>query len=324
MGKHFALEQVTLPAIDENSEGKVLTELLLLSVDPYMRGRMKDVVSYFPSFTLGSPANGSVIVKVIKSLLPDVEVGKIYAGSGPWQRQAVFTEKAFREGFWPAQPEGKHTPLESNLGTFGMPGATAYFGYLELCKPKAGETLVVSGAAGAVGHLVVQIGKIKGCRVVAIAGSEEKLKYLTELGCDAVINYKTAKDMKAAVKEAAPNGVDQYFDNVGGPIKDAVFANLNDNSRVSSCGAISSYNLADPQNGPNWEWAIIIKQITISGFLCTRWLAQWPEGFKEMAQWCNEGKLKHDSFVIEGFENTVTAFNRMMSGDNIGKVVVKV
>eukprot|EP01126_Amoeba_proteus_P024074 TRINITY_DN241_c0_g2_i10.p1 TRINITY_DN241_c0_g2~~TRINITY_DN241_c0_g2_i10.p1 ORF type:complete len:206 (-),score=52.31 TRINITY_DN241_c0_g2_i10:171-788(-) len=204
-----------------------------------------------------------------------------------------------------------------------MPGATAYFGYLDLCKPKAGETLVVSGAAGAVGSIVCQIGKIQGCRVIGIAGSDAKVEYLRSIGVDVALNYKTTTDMAAAIKEAAPKGVDQYFDNVGGEIKDAVYINLNPFARVSACGAISQYNLEQFKPGNTWEWLIISRQLTITGFIVSRWRDQWPNAFVEIGKWLKEGKVKYEEMVTTGIENVIPTFNSMMSGDNIGKAVIK-
>lgn len=280
---------------------------------------MKNVKSYAAGFALNEPGVGGVVVEVTESKNPAFPVGKKLAGYGPWKEYAVLGGPQLKS-VWPVT-EG--LPPSLFVGILGMPGATAYFGYLELCKPKEGETLVVSGAAGAVGSIVCQIGKIKGCRVIGIAGSDDKLDYLKKIGCDAVINYKTTTDMVAAVKEAAPNGVDQYFDNVGGYIRDAVFANLNVLGRVAACGAISQYNLEKPELVPSQDFNIIAKQLTISGFIVSRWQSQWVDAFKVMGEWIKEGKLQFSEMTVEGIDNLIPAFNSMMSGENIGKVVVK-
>jgi len=205
-----------------------------------------------------------------------------------------------------------------------MPGMTAYLGFLDICEPKAGETLVVSGAAGAVGYLVGQIGKIKGCRVIGIAGSDEKIKILENSGFDVGINYKTTKDMTAAIKNAAPNGVDMYFENVGGEISSAVYNNINRFGRVALCGNISNYNATELPIGPNHDWIFITRSIKLQGFIVSQWINKFPEGIKQMMQWLKEGKIKYEETVRNGLENTPKALLEMFAGENIGKMVVKV
>jgi len=294
-------------------------QLRYLSVDPYLRGRMKDIKSYFPGFQIGKVGNSGVVFQVLKSKSAKYVEGKHYVGFGQWSLRQLVNENDL-QGFWEV-PAG-FSPSVS-LGVLGMPGATSYFGYLELCKPVEGETLVVSGAAGAVGAIVCQLGKIKGCRVIGIAGSDAKCDYLKSIGCDAALNYKSP-NLAEQIRNAAPKGVDQYFDNVGGEVKDAVFENLNRSARVSQCGSISQYNSADVPVGRNWDWLIITREIRIEGFIVTRWSKQWPEAFAEMGKWIASGQLKFEETLEHGLDNVITAFNRMMAGENTGKMVVVV
>jgi prostaglandin reductase 1 len=204
-----------------------------------------------------------------------------------------------------------------------MPGNTAYFGFLELCEPKAGETVVVTGAAGAVGSLVGQLGKLKGCRVVGFAGSDEKCKWLeTEYGFDKAINYKS-KDVYKQYKAATPDGADTFFDNVGGEISSLIFSRMNDYGRISVCGAISSYNSEIPKV-PAVQTVFVFKQLKMQGFLVWRYSDRWMEGITEMSKWVKEEKLKYNETITEGFENMPQAFIDMLRGKNYGKAVVKV
>ena len=206
-----------------------------------------------------------------------------------------------------------------------MPGLTAYFGLLDICNPKAGETVVVSGAAGAVGSLVGQIARIKGCRVVGIAGSDDKIDWLVnELGFNAAFNYKTVKDYVAKLAELCPTGIDVYFDNVGGPITDAVFRLINTRARISICGQISQYNLDKPEMGPRLLSMLLIRQARAEGFLVFQFADRYEEGIRQMAVWIKEGKLKYRESIIEGFENTPRAFIGMLQGENTGKQLIKV
>lgn len=212
------------------------------------------------------------------------------------------------------------------IGAVGMPGNSAYFGFLELCTPKEGETLVVSGAAGAVGSLVGQIGKIKGLRVVGIAGSNEKCRWLVdELGFDAAINYKT-EDVAEALRKATPNGIDCYFDNVGGEISTIVMQQMNAFGRISVCGSITVYNAESPTfvQVPDLQKLFNWKQLRMEGFIVNRWNDRWQEGLKQMAEWIQQGKIKVEETVTEGFENMPAAFIGMLKGANTGKAVIKV
>ena len=205
-----------------------------------------------------------------------------------------------------------------------MPGMTAYFGFLDLCNPKAGETVVVSGAAGAVGSLVGQIAKIQGCRAIGVAGTDDKVGHIVkDLGFDAAFNYKTTSDYVGKLKELCPRGIDCYFDNVGGAISDAVFSLINPFGRVSVCGQISQYNLEKPEPGPRVLGQILFRQLKVEGFIVTRFLDRWPQGVAQMARWIQEGKIRYREEIVEGFENTPRAFIDMLQGKNIGKMLVK-
>ncbi|KAG6463082.1 hypothetical protein O3G_MSEX013658 [Manduca sexta] len=221
-------------------------------------------------------------------------------------------------------PNLKNLSPSHGVGAVGMPGATAYFGFLEICKPVAGETVVVTGAAGAVGSIVGQIAKIKGCKVIGIAGSDDKVKWLEEeLGFDKALNYKTM-DIGAALKEAAPNGVDCYFDNVGGEISSTIINQMNNFGRVSVCGSISAYNDDQLPKATVLQVAIITKQLKIEGFVVYQWINQWPEAFNELTNWIITGKLKVREHVTEGFDKIYDAFVGMLAGENVGKAVVKI
>lgn len=220
-------------------------------------------------------------------------------------------------------PDFGGLPSSLGVGILGMPGNTAYFGFLEICQPKAGETVVVTGAAGAVGSIVGQIAKLKGCTVIGFAGSDDKCKWLEdELGFDKAINYKNG-DMAKALKEAAPKGVDCYFDNVGGELSFTIISQMNLFGRISVCGAISGYNDQQVQV-PALQKFFVFNQLKMEGFLVTRWADRWFEGLTEMAKWIQEGKIKYHETITLGFENTPKAFLEMLRGKNSGKAVIKV
>jgi NADPH-dependent curcumin reductase CurA len=215
-------------------------------------------------------------------------------------------------------------PVTTALGVLGMPGLTAYFGLLDIGKPSEGDTVVVSGAAGAVGTIVCQIAKIKGCRVVGIAGSDEKNQYLKdELGVDGAINYKTA-EFKQELRKACPEGVDIYFDNVGGEVSDAIMTMITQGSRTIICGQIALYNLERPDVGPRIQPYLLVNRALMQGFIITDYAARFGEGVGQLAQWLRAGKLKYAENIIEGFENTPRAFLGLFTGENLGKQLVKV
>ena len=299
--------------------GQALVKTVYLSVDPYMRGRITGIRTYADPVNIGDVMVGGPVGQVIESHDPGLQAGDFVVGYWGWQEYAV----AEARGLQKLNPQ--LAPVSTALGVLGMPGMTAYFGFLEICHPKPGETVVVSGAAGAVGSLVGQIAKIKGCRVVGIAGGDDKIKYIVnDLGFDAGFNYKTTSDYAAKLKELCPQGIDCYFDNVGGAITDAVFLLMNLFGRISICGQISQYNLQAPEPGPRLLAYILVKQLKVEGFIVSRFQDRWPEGIRQMAQWIKEGKIKYHEDVVEGFEKTPRAFIDMLQGKNTGKMLVKV
>ena len=246
-------------------------------------------------------------------------MGDIVQGEFGWQEYPLSNGKGLRK------IDPSIAPISTSLGVLGMPGLTAYFGLLDIGQPKAGETVVVSGAAGAVGSIVGQIAKIKGCRVVGIAGTDDKVDYVsTSLGFDGAFNYKTTKNYVEKLKELCPDGIDVYFDNVGGDVTDAVIPLLNVKARMSICGQISQYNLEKPEVGPRWLWALIVKQARAEGFLVFQFADKFQQAAVEMAGWIKQGKLKYQEDIVEGFENLPQAFIGMLTGDNTGKRLVKV
>ena len=305
--------------VAQPENGEVLLKTLYLSVDPYMRGRISGVKSYAEPVGIGQVMVGGAVGGVVVSKNPKLRAGDIVEGYWGWQEWATSDGKGLRK-LDPAL-----APISTALGVLGMPGMTAYFGLLEICKPQPGETVVVSGAAGAVGSVVGQIAKITGCRVVGVAGSGEKIAYITgELGFDAGFNYKTTSDYVAKLKELCPKGIDCYFDNVGGPLTDAVFPLLNTKARVAVCGQISQYNAERPEPGPRILPYLLVKQARAEGFLVFQFADRYAEGIKQMAHWINEGRIKYREEIMEGFENTPRAFIALLSGENTGKMLVKI
>lgn len=311
--------EMTEEAIPEPREKEVLIRTLYLSVDPYMRGRMNEGKSYVPPFPLGEVIVGGVVGEVVHSRHPDFSKGDFVVGQLGWQDYSVAS------GNHLTKIDPDKAPITTALGILGMPGLTAYFGMMDIGKPKSGETVVVSGAAGAVGSAAGQIAKLHGCRVVGIAGSEEKVRYVTEeLGFDAAINYKTVSNMKKALAEACPEGVDIYFDNVGGDITDAVLTRINYQARIVLCGQIALYNLEKPDMGPRNFSRLLINSAMMKGFIVSDYADRFPEGLKQLTEWVSQGKLKWRETIVEGLENTPRAFLGLFRGENIGKQLVKV
>jgi len=298
-------------------------------VDPYMRGRMRENndVKYADGFKKGEPLTSHAVAKVLESKNPGFAPGDIAVGMFPWVLHQTIVPSA--RNFIMKVSAIPGVPVSAFIGVLGMPGLTSYFGLLDITHPKEGETVLVSGAAGAVGSIVGQIAKIKGCKTIGIAGSEEKIRLLKDkYGYDEVINYNTYPDfptMREAIHKVAPNGVDVYFDNTGGSISDAALLNMNNFGRVSVCGAISSYNEKDLMKvqGPRTDFILVVKQIKKEGFLVHRWAHRAQEGLSQMGAWIQEGKIKFDETIVEGFDNAGQAFIDMLAGKNIGKMVVK-
>jgi hypothetical protein len=293
--------------------------MLYVSVDPYMRGRMNDVKSYAPPVQIGEVMGGGAVGRVVDSKNPQFAAGDFVEGLFGWQQYAVSNGKGVRK-LDPAL-----APVSTALGILGMPGLTAYFGMLEIGKPRAGETVVVSGAAGAVGSIAGQIAKIKGCRVVGIAGSDEKIAWLRDdLGFDAAFNYKTTKDYAAKLHELCPNGIDVYFDNVGGAITDAVFRLIRVGARIVVCGQIAQYCAEKPETGPRLLAHLVVKQARAEGFLVFQFASRYAEALKQLAAWLKQGKLKYREQFVDGIENAPRAFIGMLQGENTGKQLVRV
>ena len=310
--------------IAEPKDGEILVRTLYLSVDPYMRGRMSDRKSYVAPFSLNEVVTGGAVGEVVASHSDAYQVGDLVTGHLGWQLYSLLnSDQAKAAALRKIDP--KLAPVTTALGILGMPGLTAYFGFLDIGNPKEGETVVVSGAAGAVGTVVCQIAKLKGCRVVGIAGSDNKNEYLiTELGVDAAINYKTSPNFSQALNEACPNGVDVYFDNVGGEVSDAVMTLINSRARIIICGQIALYNLEKPDVGPRVQPYVLIKSALMQGFIITDYEERFGEGVARLGQWLAEGKLKYAENIVEGFENTPKAFLGLFSGENLGKQLVRV
>jgi NADPH-dependent curcumin reductase CurA len=312
---NFELSETETPM---TQEGELLVKALYISVDPYMRSRMSDAKSYVPSFEVGKPMDGGVVAEVVESRHPDFAPGDTVLGHLQWKEiQSINAQQATKLD--------KSAPLSYYLGILGMPGLTAYFGLNEIGKPVAGETVVVSGAAGAVGMVVCQIARMKGCRVVGITGSDDKNAYLKDvLKVDEVINYHTEKDMKAAIARTCPDGVDVYYDNVGGEISDAVFANINKFARIILCGQISMYNNTEVPMGPRPQPQMVKKSALMQGFIVSNYSARFGEGIHQLAQWIGEGKLTYKETIVEGFEKLPETFIGLFQGKNTGKLLVKI
>ncbi|OYV96037.1 MAG: NADP-dependent oxidoreductase [Acidobacteria bacterium 21-70-11] len=300
------------------SEGEVLVRSVYLSLDPYMRGRMSDAESYARPVAIGEVMTGGAVASVVESRHADFLAGDTVEGMLGWQEYAIAQGRELRK------IDPGLAPISTALGVLGMPGLTAYFGLLDICDPQPGETAVVSGAAGAVGMIAGQIAKIKGCRVVGVAGSDAKISWLLdELGFDAAFNYKTIEYPYSTLKELCPAGIDVYFDNVGGAISDAVMRLINAKARISVCGQISQYNLKEPELGPRWLGQLIVKQAKVQGFLVSGYAERFPTGLKQLATWLKQGKLKYREEVAQGIEAAPQAFIGMLQGKNQGKQLVQ-
>jgi NADPH:quinone reductase len=308
---------LTHTTIGEPAEGEVLLRTKFISVDPYLRGRMRDRRSYVPPFEIGQVISSALVGEVMESRSVKLKPGDLVTGYGGWRLYNIVNPDEWRK-----LPEG--FPPSASLGVLGATGLTAYFGLLDVGQPKEGETLVVSGAAGAVGMTVCQIAKIKGCRVVGIAGGPNKQNYLqSELGIDVALDYKHG-DIREALQRACPDGVDIYFDNVGGEISDAVISLINKRARVIICGQISIYNSDKLEVGVKPQPYLLINSAVMQGFIITDYMPRFPEGIVQLGQWFAEGRLKYAETIVEGFENTPAAFIGLFSGANLGKQIVKV
>lgn len=313
----FRYHEGTLP---EPGPDALLVRNLYLSLDPAMRGWMTDRKSYMPPVPLDSPMRGATVSRVVTSNHPDYAAGDLVRALGGWQDYGVVRA----EDRLMKIPEGLPAPLTSHLSVLGMTGLTAYFGLLDVGVPKAGETVVVSTAAGAVGSIVGQIAKIKGCRVVGLTGSDEKCAWIRdELGYDVAINYKT-ENIEAALRAACPKGIDVYFDNVGGEILNTCLGLINFRGRVVLCGAITQYNATAPVPGPSNYFNLLVRSARMEGFIVMNYLERGLEGAMQLGAWLTEGKLKYREDVVDGLENAPKAILRLFDGSNRGKLIVRI
>lgn len=311
----FRFEEIEVKA---PAEGEVTVKSIYVSVDPYMRGRMAAGKSYTKPFEVDAPMGGHVIGKIEKSNADGFKEGEYVKGIMGWQRYVTLPVDGL------SKISNTELPLHLYLSTLGMPGQTAYHGLLKIGKPEKGETVVVSAASGAVGSVVGQIAKIKGARVVGIAGGEEKTGYLTEtLGFDAGVDYKS-DDYSEKLAEAVSEGVDVYFENVGGPVADEVFKHLNKFSRIAVCGAISAYNNPSEDIGPRIQSTLIKSQTLMQAFIVGNFADDFENADKQLSEWVDEGKIHTEVSVEEGFEKIPEAFRKLFDGSNFGKQIVKV
>lgn len=313
---NFKLISAEMPVPDD---GEVLLKTLYVSVDPYLRGRMNDGDSYIPPFQLNEPIKSALIAEVTDSNHSAFKIGDKVSGHLCWMEYQVNNGKGLQ-----IIPQSE-VSLTAYLGVLGITGITAYLGLTEIGKPKSGETLVVSGAAGAVGSVAGQIGKIMGCRVVGIAGSDDKVELLKEkFHFDEAINYKNTVDMNRAIKAACPAGVDIYFDNVGGKISDAVLSNINKHARIPVSGAISLYNTTVPMTGPYIQDTLVKKSALMQGFIVSDFADQFPSAQNQLLNWLADGKLGYQETLVSGFDQIPQAFLELFEGKNEGKMIVKI
>jgi NADPH-dependent curcumin reductase CurA len=312
--ENFELAEVTLP---DPGAGEVLVRNLWMSVDPYMRGRMYDRPSYVPPFQLGEALQGGAVGQVEKSHNPDFKPGDLVESMNGWRDAFVSAGGALQK--LPTE----NVPEQAYLGVLGMPGLTAYSGLARIGEPKPGDTVFVSGAAGAVGSTVCQIAKLRGCTVIASAGSDAKLAWLKSVGVDASVNYKTCGNLLDAVRAAAPKGIDIYFDNVGGQHLEVALEVARPFARFIECGMISAYNDTTPAPGPRNIMYIVGKSIKVQGFIVSNYWDMRDQFRAEMTQWIKDGKMKWEETVENGIANAPKAFLGLFSGANSGKMLVK-
>ena len=313
---NFEIAETEVPS---SGEGQVLVRNIWMSVDPYMRGRMVDRESYVPPFQVGEALSGGAVGQVVDSKNPQFKRGDYVSNFSGWK-------EAFVSGGGDLQKvDPAMGPIQAFLGALGMPGLTAYAGLLKVGELKDGERVFVSAASGAVGAVVCQIAKAKGCYVVGSAGSDEKCDWLKrEAGVDKAINYKTCGNLAKAVREAFPQGIDVYFENVGGAHLDAALAAMRPNGRIAVCGMIEQYNATTPPPGPSNIINVIPLRLTIRGFIVTDYANLTPQFLRDMSEWHKAGKMKWQETVVEGIENAPKAFLGLFKGENIGKMLVKI
>jgi NADPH-dependent curcumin reductase CurA len=311
------LFELTETPIPDPGEGQLLVRNSYFSVDPYMRPRMNDVRSYVAPFTLGEALTGGAVGQVAASRHAK------YA-KGDWvQHPLGWREWALSDGSGVRKIDPGAAPVSTSLGVLGMPGFTAYYGLFELGAPKPGETVFVSGAAGAVGSTAGQMAKIAGCRVLGCAGSAEKVAWLRDIGFDAAFDYRE-RSLRQALAEAAPDGLDIYFDNVGGDSLEAAIGALRNHGRIVACGSISRYNDVEPAPGPRNMFMVVTKRLRLQGYIISDHYDRFPEFLERAREWVRDGRLRYQETVVEGIENAPRAFLGLLRGENVGKMLVKV
>jgi NADPH-dependent curcumin reductase len=309
----FEIVETPMPAM---FDGAVLRRTIYLSLDPYMRSRMSDAPSYATPVSIGGAMVGHTVSQVVESRNPSFKAGDFVAGYDGWQDFGFSPGKELRK------LEPSMAPLSTALGTLGMPGMTAYVGLFDIGNPKPGETVVVSAASGAVGSVVGQLAKIHGCRAIGIAGSPAKCNYVEhELGFDACVSHRDP-DLRSALRAACPAGIDVYFENVGGDVLKAALTLLNVNARIPLCGMIAEYNQVDVR-GPNLR-ALLVKRALIKGFIVSDHPDRFPDFQRDCGAWLREGRLKYREDIVDGLENAPSALLKLFSGENFGKLIVRV
>jgi NADPH-dependent curcumin reductase CurA len=299
--------------------GEALVRALYLAVDPYLRPRMSARALYPKPMQPGDVVTGGVVGQVVESNDPRVAKDDIVEGMLGWQEYAVAPAKSLRK----LDPGA--APITTALYVLGAPGLTAYFGLLDICRPQPGETVLVSGAGGAIGSIVGQIAKIKRCRSVGVVGSNDKVRFITrELGFDGGFNSRDTEDYAARLKELCPNGIDIYFDSIGGRITDEVMRQINTKARVAVCDQLSMYSAEEPDHGPRYFSHLVLKQAKIEGFVVQQFADRFEEGLRQLSTWLREKKLKYHEDIVEGLENAPRALIEMLEGQNVGKRLVKV
>ena len=313
---NFTLTETGRP---ELTDGQVRVRNLFMSVDPYMRGRMNDVKSYRPPFQLGEPLEGGAVGTVTETRSPDLAEGDLVLHMLGWRDEAVLPARHAQK-----LPAVEGLSPSAFLGVLGMPALTAYVGLFDMAAMKAGDVVFVSAAAGAVGSMAGQFAKLQGAsRVIGSAGSEDKVRWLREIGFDAAFNYRTAPVL-AQLRDAAPDGIDVYFDNVGADHLDAALITLNNYGRVAMCGAIAHYNATEPPTGPNSLYLVITKRLTLRGFIISDHWDRQAAMVADVTAWLREGKLQHAETVVDGLENAPAAFINLLRGGNTGKMIVRI
>jgi NADPH-dependent curcumin reductase CurA len=317
--ENFRLVEAEIP---EPGPGQMLLRTIYLSLNPYMRGRMNAGPSYARPVEVGEVMEGRSLCEVAKSNVPQYGTGDIVLAGTGWQ------EYALSDGNGVQKLDPALRPISYALGVLGMPGLTAYTGLLNIGKPQPGETLVTAAASGAVGSVVGQIAKIKGCRVIGIAGGERKCRYVTEdLGFDACLDHRRP-DLAERLKAACPKGIDIYFENVGGAVFEAVVPLLNNFARVPVCGLIAQYNAAEPPAGPNRlpqvMYSALVKRLTFRGFIVWDFASQYPEFFRDMSGWLRDGRVKYKEDITDGLENSPLELIGLLKGENFGKKIIRV